>query len=93
MLTGVWENPTIGLNEVIKYNKIKLIMGHYEDLWYEIHDDIKKRGLNKEFDAQLEKMRSQDKHKHKEVRDRWSYAHSKVVNLSTKQLSNKKALN
>ena len=68
-------------------------MGHYEDLWYEIHDDIKKRGLNKEFDAQLEKMRSQDKHKHKEVRDRWSYAHSKVVNLSTKQLSNKKALN
>lgn len=90
MLTGVWENPTIGLNEVIKYNKIKLIMGHYEDLWYEIHDDIKKRGLNKEFDAQLEKMRSQDKHKHKEVRDRWSYAHSKVVNLSTKQLSNKK---
>ena len=32
-------------------------MGHYEDLWYEIHDDINNRGLNKEFEAQLEKMR------------------------------------
>ena len=68
-------------------------MGHYEDLWYEIHDDINKKGLNEEFDAQLKKMRSQDKHKHKEVRDRWSYAHSKVVSLSNKKLSNKKALN
>ena len=68
-------------------------MGHYEDLWYEIHDDIKNKGLNKEFEAQLEKMRSQDKHKYKEVRDRWCYAHNKVVNLSKKSLSNKKALN
>ena len=68
-------------------------MGHYEDLWYEIHDDINNRGLNKEFDAQLEKMRSQDKHRHKDSRDRWSYAHNKVVVLSQKKLSIKKALN
>ena len=68
-------------------------MGHYEDLWYEIHTDIEDRGLNKEFEAQLKKMRSQDKHKHKEVRDRWSYAHNKVINLFDKELSNKKALN
>jgi len=68
-------------------------MGHYEDLWYEIHNDINNRGLNKEFEAQLKKMRSQDKHRYKEVRDRWSYAHSKVVKLFDKKVSNKKALN
>mgnify|MGYP001171748548 CR=1 FL=1 len=68
-------------------------MGHYEDLWYEIHEDINNRGLNKEFEAQLEKMRSQDKHRYKEVRDRWNYAHNKVVKLSNKKVSNKKALN
>ncbi|MDA7491847.1 hypothetical protein N8447_00495 [bacterium] len=68
-------------------------MGHYEDLWYEIHADIRDKGLNKEFESQLKKMRSQDKHKHKEVRDRWSYAHNKVIHLSEKELSNKKALN
>ena len=93
MLTGVWVKTIIGLNEKINYNKIKLIMGHYEDLWYEIHNDINNKGLNKEFDAQLEKMRSQDKHKYKETRDRWSYAHNKVINLAKKKLSNKKALN
>ena len=68
-------------------------MGHYEDLWYEISEDITNKGLKKEFDAHLKKMRSQDKHKHKEVRDRWSYAHNKVIHLSEKELSNKKALN
>jgi len=92
-LTGVWVRIIIGLNEGINYNIIKLTMGHYEDLWYEIHDDINNRGLNKEFEAQLEKMRSQDKHRYKEVRDRWSYAHTKVVKLSNKKVSNKKALN
>ena len=65
-------------------------MGHYEDLFYEIHDDIKSKGLNKEFQAQLEKMKHQPKHQYKEVRDRCSYAHNKVT---TKSISNKKALN
>jgi hypothetical protein len=92
MLTGVWVKIIIGLNEEINYNKIKLIMGHYEDLWYEISQDITNKGLKKEFDAQLEKMSTQPKHQYKESRDRWSYAHNKVVNLSEKQLSNKKAL-
>ena len=37
--------------------------------------------IKKEFDAQLEKMQYQDKHKYKEVRDRWQYAHDKVTRL------------
>ncbi len=68
-------------------------MGHYEDLWYEISEDISKKGLRKEFDAQLEKMNGQSKHRYKDTRDRWSYAHNRVIQLSQKEISNKKALN
>ena len=60
-------------------------MGHYEDLFWEISDDIRKKGLKKEFDAQLAKMRNQDKHRHSETRDRWAYAHAKVTKLYDKK--------
>lgn len=53
----------------------------YEDLWWEIHYAIESAGLQKEFDAQLTKMRSQDKHKFKDTRARWQYASTKVINL------------
>lgn len=56
-------------------------MGHYEDFWYEITNDINDKGLKKEFDSQLEKMNGQDKHKYKDSRARWSYAHTKVVTI------------
>ena len=39
-------------------------MGHWEDLWYEIHDSIEREVLTKEFEEQLKKMTNQDKHKH-----------------------------
>ena len=42
-------------------------MGQYEDLYYDISESIDKKGLRKEFQAQLEKMRNQDKHKYKEI--------------------------
>ena len=54
-------------------------MGQYEDIFYEITESINNLGLKKEFDAQLEKMRNQDKHRYKEVRDRWDYAYQKVI--------------
>tara|TARA_R100000234_G_C4946670_1_gene155405 strand:- start:363 stop:554 length:192 start_codon:yes stop_codon:yes gene_type:complete len=60
-------------------------MGHYEDFWYEMTESINKLGLKKEFDAQLDKMRYQDKHRYKESRDRWQYAYNKVTNLSKKK--------
>ena len=65
-------------------------MGHYEDLFYDITESINNKGLKKEFDAQLEKMQYQDKHKYKEVRDRWQYAHDKVTRLHANK-SNKKS--
>ena len=60
-------------------------MGHYEDFWYEMTESIDKHGLKKEFDAQLKKMRSQDKHKYRDARDRWSYAYNKVMNKQKKK--------
>ena len=63
-------------------------MGHYEDFWYEITESIEKEGLKKEFDAQLTKMRQQDKHRYKEVKDRWQYAYDKVS--KQKKLKNAK---
>jgi hypothetical protein len=60
-------------------------MGHYEDFWYDITESINSKGLKKEFDAQLEKMSHQDKHKYKDTRDRWTYAHNKVLKLYDKK--------
>tara|TARA_R110001592_G_scaffold175871_1_gene415251 strand:+ start:29 stop:223 length:195 start_codon:yes stop_codon:yes gene_type:complete len=54
-------------------------MGHYEDFWYEITESIEKEGLKKEFQDQLNKMNQQDKHRYKDTRDKWSYAHQQVI--------------
>ena len=62
-------------------------MGHWEDLFYEITESVDNMGMRKEFNAQLEKMRSQDKHKYKETRDRWSYARKKIEQLYRKKAS------
>lgn len=51
----------------------------YEDLFYEITESIESKGLRKEFDAQLNKMSEQAKHRYKETRDRWDYAYQKVI--------------
>ena len=54
-------------------------MGHYEDEFMEIYKTIESRGLRKEYNAQMEKMRAQDKHKYKETKDCMRYACDKVV--------------
>ena len=50
-----------------------------------LENELKNLGLKKEFDAQLTKMRHQDKHRYKEVKDRWQYAYNKVTKLSKKK--------
>ena len=49
-----------------------------EDFWWDTYYEIKKLGIKKEFDAQLKKMDTQDKHKFKDSRARWEYALNKV---------------
>ena len=54
-------------------------MGHYEDLFYEIHQTLTKYGLQEEYNSQIEKMQHQDKHEYKDARERMRYACDKVV--------------
>lgn len=61
-------------------------MGHWEDLIYEIHVELTKHGLRKQFDKQLKKMENQDKHQYKDAREKWIYAHDKIM----KKFHNKK---
>ena len=49
-----------------------------EDTLYEVHTEVTKSGLWDEFNAQLKKMRSQNKHKYKTSSERWEYAFNKV---------------
>ena len=49
-------------------------MGHYEDAKYEVYYTIQKEGLKTKFDEQCKKMQSQDKHKFKNMVEKWEYA-------------------
>jgi len=61
-------------------------MGHWEDFWWETSQSIKEKGLEKEFNAQLKKMSSQDKHRYKDTRSRWDYALNKVLQNKDKKI-------
>lgn len=54
-------------------------MGHYEDAFFEIYEDIQVKGLKREFDQQLEKMEKQEKHQYKNQKEKWEYAHARVT--------------
>ena len=49
-----------------------------EDFWWDAHKELKELGLQKKFDAQLEKMKFQDKHQYKDTKQMWEYALNKV---------------
>ena len=64
-------------------------MGHWKDVFWEVTKSINEKGLRKEFDAQLEKMSYQNKHRYKETRDKWQYAHDKVIKENSNGRNNK----
>ena len=49
-----------------------------EDTLYEIHQEVEKNGLRRNFDKQLRKMSNQSKHNHKTVSERWEYALKRI---------------
>ena len=53
-------------------------MGQYEDLFYEIYEEVKNNNLNVEFNKQLSKMEFQDKHKYKSMKEKWEYALNRI---------------
>jgi hypothetical protein len=54
-------------------------MGQYEDTFYEIYNQVEEKGLKEEFYKQLDKMKHQDKHKYKSVKDLWEYAYKRII--------------
>ena len=54
----------------------------WEDFWWDTYYEIKKLGIKEEFDAQLKKMDTQDKHRYKDSRARWEYALNKVKKIN-----------
>ena len=59
----------------------------WEDLYWDTYNEMKDLDLSKEFDAQLKKMRTQDKHKYLDTRARWNYAKMKVITNKEKKTS------
>ncbi len=59
----------------------------YEDLYYEIHEQMKNLKLKKEFDIELTAIRDEPKWKFKEVRDRWEEARNRTIKKHTKNES------
>ena len=53
-----------------------------EDFWWNTHNELKELWLQKQFDKQIEKMRHQEKHQHKDARQIWEYALDKVKELN-----------
>ena len=51
-----------------------------EDTMYEIHNNLDRLKLRPKFDKQLKKMYTQDKHKWKDMCEKWEYAYKKVSN-------------
>ena len=55
-------------------------MGQSEDYIYEIFETLEKKNLKTSFFNQLEKMKWQDKHRYKPLKERYEYAFNKIVN-------------
>ena len=49
-----------------------------EDFWWDTHNELSKLGLQKKFDKQIKKMKTQDKHRYKDTREQWAYALDKI---------------
>ena len=60
-------------------------MGQYEDEFYTIYKDVEEKHLKDEFDTQLLKMKYQDKHKFKNVKEKWGYAYLKIMEVFNKK--------
>ena len=63
-------------------------MGHYDDLFTEIYFSLREKKLKDKFYKQLDKLNSKKKHKHKDIRDKWSYAYDKVIKKNKKNGNN-----
>ena len=66
-LRHMYKHITNGLNDM-----------SVEDFWWFAQAEIKELGLQKQFDKQIKKMGTQEKHKYKEVHEVWEYALKRI---------------
>lgn len=59
-------------------------MGHREDIYWEIFENIRRLNLRKEFDEELEKMKTQEKYKHTQFVDLYQQANDNVIEKHNK---------
>ena len=53
-----------------------------EDFWWDTHSELNKLGLKRQFDKQIKKMSTQEKHQYKDTKQMWEYALKKVKILN-----------
>jgi hypothetical protein len=49
-------------------------MSYSEDVLYEVLEEVKVKGLEKDFYKKLDEFKHQPKHKHKQAHEKWLYA-------------------
>lgn len=54
-------------------------MGQYDDFIYEVFKVLEEKQLKQKFFDQLDRMKWQDKHRYKSVRQLHEYAYNKVI--------------
>lgn len=55
-------------------------MGNLENYIIEIYSELEEKNLVEEFEAQVQKMKYQEKHRHKTMFEIYEYAHARVTN-------------
>ena len=53
-------------------------MGHWEDFFWEVTEEVNQLGLKKEFDKLLRQIRFDEKYRYTDLKDRWSIALMKL---------------
>ena len=64
-------------------------MGHSEEFFYEVYMDVREKGVSEDFYKQLDKMKFQDHHKYKSVKETWEYAYKKLTNSKLSEFETK----
>ena len=55
-------------------------MGNWDNLYYEIHEEITRLGVKKNFNQLVQQLSAADEYKHQSARDRWSLALKMIRN-------------
>lgn len=55
-------------------------MGNLENFLFEVYPELEEKGLLQNFDTQIQKMKTQEKHRYKTMFEIYEYAYARVTN-------------